>query len=256
MMAVSSAAFAWCAPGYQEEVCGALHVCYQGTAPVCPVAGTTQAQWQAQIQAQQQAQSQSSTNVNQNSNTNTSNSSSASSATGGNATSSATGGVAFGGTGGSSAVKNAGNNVGSGGGATVTVAGDNVQAQARDPVNTAFAGQQLVVQTDSCRTGFGVGGQGVAFGFSMSGTARDENCELLKLNRELVILGHKDVAIELLRGDERVEAAFKRVDAKERADERGRKVLGFVEHGNGFEAKTLAYSVHDNDFQTRTIAGQ
>jgi hypothetical protein len=119
----------------------------------------------------------------------------------------------------------------------VVVQGDNVQAQARNPVNTAFAAPTLVVQTDSCRTGFGVGGQAVAFGFTMSGTARDENCEVIKLARELTIYGYKPVAVELLRGDERVEAAFKRL-------EKGRNTVGYIEQGDKYVAKTLVYSDH------------
>lgn len=82
-----------------------------------------------------------------------------------------------------------------------------------DSAKTAFVATQNIYNSDNCRVGAGVGGQGLAFGVSLSWTNRDENCEVIKLARELNSYGHKDVAIELLKSDERVRAAFERVSA-------------------------------------------
>jgi hypothetical protein len=200
---------------------------------------------------QQQQQQQESTNVNNNRATGGT-AISSSSANGGSGGQGGQGGNATGGsssvgnTTSTSGVANAGNNTGNGGGAKVTVEGDKVEAQARNPVNSATAAPPIIINNDNCRTGWGVGAQGVTLGFTVSGTAVDTNCELLKLNRELVILGHKDVAIELLRGDERVEAAFKRVENKDKRDERGRKIIGYVEAHENWQATTLSTSDHGN----------
>jgi hypothetical protein len=253
LVCVSTVAGAWCNPSEKEypDPCDPnARVCKPPNEPPPPTTCAMTAQQQAQYQKQNQSQGQTSQNTNNNASTST--------ATGG-----AGGAGGQGGAGGAvkdsgnsaatsaSGVKNSGNSAagvkdsGNGGGATVAIAGDNVAAQARNPVNTAFAGSQTVIVQDNCRAGWGAGAQGVSLALSFSGTQRDENCEILKLNRELVILGHKDVAVELLRGDERVEAAFKRVEAKARHDERGRNVTGYIELHDSWQATTLV-SEHGN----------
>ncbi len=65
-----------------------------------------------------------------------------------------------------------------------------------------------VVQSDSCQTGFAAGGQAIAFGITFSGTKTDENCERIKLWRELRQAGYNKEALLLLMQDDRVAKAF------------------------------------------------
>lgn len=74
--------------------------------------------------------------------------------------------------------------------------------------NTASAVPVTVIQSDSCQVGVAAGGQAVAFGFSFSGTRGDENCERIKLWRELRQAGYTKEALSLLMQDERVAKAF------------------------------------------------
>lgn len=200
-------------------------------------------QSQNQGQSQGQGQSQSSNNSNKNSNKNTANggtgvgvgyggssnstSYAGSNATGGNATGGAGGQGGQGGGGGSASTdshavttqaqtanggKASVTGSGNGGVSDVNVGGDTYEAQARNPVNTAYAAPVTVVQSDSCRTGVAAGGQAIAFGFTFSGTQQDENCERIKLWRELRGAGFMEEAKELLKQDDRVAKAFAAAD--------------------------------------------
>jgi hypothetical protein len=94
---------------------------------------------------------------------------------------------------------------GSGNGGVSQVAVDSSNHQA---AQTASAVPTTVIQSDSCQTGYAVGGQAVAFGISLSGTKADENCERIKLWRELRAAGYNKEALSLLMQDERVAKAF------------------------------------------------
>jgi hypothetical protein len=84
----------------------------------------------------------------------------------------------------------------------------NVEVTNRPAATTASAVPVTVVQSDSCQTGVAVGGQAVAFGVSFSGTRTDENCERIKLWRELRAAGYQKEALLLLMQDKRVADAF------------------------------------------------
>lgn len=86
----------------------------------------------------------------------------------------------------------------------VTVEGDN---QRRIPVSTAYAAP-LVSGLDTCLGSTSGGAQTSVFGFTLGGTKRDQNCERIKLSRELSANGYKQESCELLRQDPRVAAAF------------------------------------------------
>jgi hypothetical protein len=78
-----------------------------------------------------------------------------------------------------------------------------------NPASTAYAPSVQVGGADMCRSGVGAGGQGSAFGISFGGTVVDQNCERLKLAREIaVVLGDKQTAKELLCQDPRVAKAY------------------------------------------------
>jgi len=164
-----------------------------------------------------------------------------SNATGGSATGgSATGGNASGGhataTGGSSGVTGSGNanqgqgqtqgqtansavnGSGNGGVSNVSVTQEGNKVAAA----TAAGVPVTVVQSDSCRTGVAAGGQAIAFGVTFSGTMADENCERIKLWRELRGAGFADEARELLMQDERVAKAFATVSARRSTHESGK----------------------------------
>jgi hypothetical protein len=96
---------------------------------------------------------------------------------------------------------NSGNNTGT---STVVVQGD--QAQERNPVSTAAA-PTVITGSDQCLVPVAVGGQGIGFGLSIGMAVRDENCEVLKLSRQIEYLVGKDAAVKFLRmNDPRVEA--------------------------------------------------
>jgi hypothetical protein len=189
--------------------------------------GQAQLQGQAQGQLQGQLQGQSNTNVvvpvttvrtandnrllNQNTSDVASTNTNSNVANGGNAT--ATGGVGYsaasatalaeGGAGGLaySTSANNGNNTGT---ANVVVQGD--AAQERNPVSSATA-PTVITGSDQCLVPVAVGGQGIGFGLSIGVAVRDENCEVLKLSRQVEYLVGKDAAIKFLRmNDPRVEA--------------------------------------------------
>lgn len=162
-------------------------------------------------------------NTNNNSATGVGVGNASSSAQGGNATASGGNSNATGGAGGS-ATLNANLSVGASSGAsarsensannsgnannTVIVEGD--AAQKRNPVATAVA-PTMITGNDQCLVPFGLGVQAVGVGVAAGGALRDENCEAIKLSRELSRLGHDDAALKLLRADPRVEAALKAV---------------------------------------------
>ena len=78
-----------------------------------------------------------------------------------------------------------------------------------NPASTAYAPSVQVGGADMCRSGVGAGGQGSAFGISFGGSVVDENCERLKLSREIAVtLGDRATAKELLCQDPRVAKAY------------------------------------------------
>lgn len=99
---------------------------------------------------------------------------------------------------------NSGNNTGT---STVVVQGD--QAQDRNPVSTAVA-PTIMTGNDQCLVPVALGGQAVGFGISFGVALRDENCEVLKLSRQIEYLVDKQAAIHFLRmHDKRVDEALK-----------------------------------------------
>lgn len=99
---------------------------------------------------------------------------------------------------------NSGNNTGT---STVVVQGD--AAQARDPVASAVA-PTVITGSDQCLVPVALGGQAVGFGISFGVAVRDENCEVLKLSRQIEYLVDKQAAIHFLRmHDKRVDEALK-----------------------------------------------
>jgi hypothetical protein len=157
----------------------------------------------ANYNANSNANNNSNNNQNQNNNT-------AQGGAGGNgygsaaASSSASGGAGGVGIGGSNS--NSGNNTGT---ANVVVQGD--AAQARDPVATAVA-PTVVTGSDQCLVPVALGGQAVGFGLSFGVAVRDENCEVIKLSREVGQLAGKEAAVMMLRmHDKRVDEALKAV---------------------------------------------
>ncbi len=90
----------------------------------------------------------------------------------------------------------------------VTQEGNHVAA------NTASAVPVTIVQSDSCQVGYAMGGQAVSFGLSFSGSKNDENCERIKLWRELRQAGYQEAALALLMQDERIAKAFASLNGK------------------------------------------
>jgi hypothetical protein len=81
------------------------------------------------------------------------------------------------------------------------------EAQARNPVNTAFAAP-LVAADDTCMGSSSAGGQGVGFGLSLGTTWHDEDCVRRKDARELHNMGQKKAALALLCQSDHVAAAM------------------------------------------------
>lgn len=81
------------------------------------------------------------------------------------------------------------------------------QAQARNPVNTAFAAP-LTATEDTCMGSSSAGGQGVGFGLSLGTTWHDTDCVRRKDARELYNMGHKKAALALLSQSKEVRAAL------------------------------------------------
>jgi hypothetical protein len=73
----------------------------------------------------------------------------------------------------------------------------NFEAQARNPVSTAYA-PPLAVGEDTCMGSSSIGGQGVGFGLSIGTSWTDENCQRLKNSRQLAALGYRKAAAALL----------------------------------------------------------
>jgi hypothetical protein len=72
------------------------------------------------------------------------------------------------------------------------------------PVNSAVAPSVIVNQNDLCVRGISVAGQTHLFGVSVGATMKDENCERIKLARELRVSGMKVASVALLCDDPRV----------------------------------------------------
>jgi hypothetical protein len=72
------------------------------------------------------------------------------------------------------------------------------------PVNSAVAPSVIVNQNDLCARGYSVAGQSHLFGISMGATFKDENCERIKLARELRTGGMKVASVAMLCEDARV----------------------------------------------------
>lgn len=103
---------------------------------------------------------------------------------------------------------NSGNNTGTSASTssnTTIVQGD--QAQARNPVATAI-GPTIVTGSDQCLVAVSVGFQAIGFGFAAGSAVEDQNCQALKLARQLDLMGYKAQALKLLMQDPRVKAAF------------------------------------------------
>lgn len=73
----------------------------------------------------------------------------------------------------------------------------NFEAQARNPVSTAYA-PPLVAGEDTCMGSSSIGGQGVGFGISIGTSWTDENCQRLKNSRQLAALGFRRASVALL----------------------------------------------------------
>ena len=72
------------------------------------------------------------------------------------------------------------------------------------PVSSAIAPSVIVNQNDLCARGYSVAGQSHLFGISMGATFKDENCERIKLARELRVSGMKVASVAMLCDDARV----------------------------------------------------
>tara|TARA_R110002049_G_scaffold1614_2_gene12248 strand:- start:715 stop:1239 length:525 start_codon:yes stop_codon:yes gene_type:complete len=83
------------------------------------------------------------------------------------------------------------------------------QVTNKDSARTAYAPSVQVGGADMCRSGVGAGGQTSALGLSFGTTVVDENCERLKLAREIaIVLDDKETAKAILCQDERVARAY------------------------------------------------
>lgn len=96
--------------------------------------------------------------------------------------------------------------------ATTAASGDSSVSTSsvyKETSSTAYAPSVQVGGQDMCRSGVGAGGQGTAFGISLGGSVIDENCERLKLAREIAVtLGDRETAKALLCQDVRVAQAY------------------------------------------------
>jgi hypothetical protein len=72
------------------------------------------------------------------------------------------------------------------------------------PVNSAVAPSVIVNQNDLCVRGVSAAAQSHLFGLSVGATMKDENCERIKLARELRTGGMKVASVALLCEDPRV----------------------------------------------------
>lgn len=87
----------------------------------------------------------------------------------------------------------------------VVVQGD--QAQARNPVATAYAAP-LTAGFDTCMGSSTAGAQGIGFGISLGSTWTDKNCVRLKNSRELASMGLRKASIQLLCQNKDIEEAM------------------------------------------------
>jgi len=130
---------------------------------------------------------------------------------------------------------------GNGGVSDVNIGGNTYQAQARNPVNTAYA-PTVITGSDQCLVTVAVGAQGVMFGVTFGTAKRDENCELMKLADRLKFLGRSDVAIKLLSQDERVAKALKEANDERAPVTAHREPLHTADLGRQFDGRTLECS--------------
>lgn len=126
---------------------------------------------------------------------------SVSSATGGNAT--ATGGTSSATTGASTSASNSGGNS-----MTTNVDGDVYEAQARNPVNTAYAAPLSIGGGSCIYTAASVGGSGVSLSLSGSVARRDDECDRRAFADVMARLGDTKAARELLKQNPMVFAAY------------------------------------------------
>jgi hypothetical protein len=87
---------------------------------------------------------------------------------------------------------------------TITTTSETTVNQEGMPVTTAVAPSTPTYQADTCIVTSGAGMQTLQIGFSTSKMTRDENCERLKLSRQLSQLGLKVAATSVLCQDPRV----------------------------------------------------
>ena len=80
---------------------------------------------------------------------------------------------------------------------SVSVTGDTFQAQARNPVATAYAAP-LTAGFDTCMGSSTAGAQGIGFGISLGSTWTDANCVRLKNARELAAIGYRTASVQLM----------------------------------------------------------
>ncbi len=79
----------------------------------------------------------------------------------------------------------------------------------RIPVSTAYAAP-LVASDDTCMGSRSFGAQVAGFGLSIATTWQDRNCRRIKNARELMRLGYREAAVQLLCMDDEVYAAMER----------------------------------------------
>jgi hypothetical protein len=123
----------------------------------------------------------------------------------------------------------------------VNIGGNTYQAQARNPVNTAYA-PTVITGSDQCLVTVAVGAQGVMFGVTFGTAKRDENCELMKLADRLKFLGRSDVAIKLLSQDERVAKALREANDERAPHTTHREPQHTADIGRQFDGRTLECS--------------
>ncbi len=87
---------------------------------------------------------------------------------------------------------------------TITTTTETTVNQKGTPVSTAVSPSTPTYQADTCIVTSGAGMQTLQIGFSTSKMEVDENCERLKLSRQLATLGLKVAATSVLCQDPRV----------------------------------------------------
>lgn len=78
------------------------------------------------------------------------------------------------------------------------------EATVKSPPPSAISPSITAINSDVCVTGYSGAAQTQIFGVSFGGTARDMNCERLKLSRSLYDMGMKVAAVATMCQDRRV----------------------------------------------------